>query len=267
VTNRKLRLDLALVERGLCISRESAQALIFAGDVRVDGHVVSRPSALVLSSAQLVVVAPPPYVSRGGFKLARALHRFQLSVENLTLVDVGASTGGFTDVLLQRGAGRVYAVDVGHGQLAWKIRRDPRVVVIERANIRYLERLPELVDAAVIDVSFISLTLVLPPVQHLVKPHGWIVALIKPQFEAGRSQVGKGGVVRDASVHREVLERVLTWALGNGLVLAGCIESPITGPAGNREFLALFQPSTPGVPIADAISSCLGETAALASGI
>jgi 23S rRNA (cytidine1920-2'-O)/16S rRNA (cytidine1409-2'-O)-methyltransferase len=248
VTNRKLRLDVALVERGLSVSRELSRALIMSGEVRVDGQVVLRPSATVSPGADLLVAEPPPYVSRGGYKLAHALDAYHLDVEDIVALDVGASTGGFTDVLLQRHARRVYALDVGHGQLAWKIRQNPRVVTIEHTNVRFLESLPEPIDAAVIDVSFISLRLVIPPVARLLKPTGWIVALIKPQFEAGRGQVGKGGVVRDVAVHREVLELVLSWALDHDLAIAGCTVSPITGPAGNREFLALFYRAAPGVP-------------------
>ena len=258
MTTHKLRLDVALVERSHFVSRELARALILAGDVRVDGQVVYRPSALVSRSSQLLVAEPPPYVSRGGFKLAHALDTFNLDVADLTLVDVGASTGGFTDVLLQRRALRVYAVDVGHGQLAWKIRNDPRVTSMERTNARYLTALPERMDGAVIDVSFISLTLVLPPVINLLKPNGWIVALIKPQFEAGRSQVGKGGVVRDRSIHQEVLQRILTWAVEHGLTIAGATASPLLGPAGNREFLALFRLTNVGISVDEAIFLTLG---------
>jgi len=261
VTNRKLRLDVALVERGRCVSREVARALILAGDVRVDGQVVYRPSATVLSDAELVVVDPPPYVSRGGYKLAHALDTFQVSVDDLVALDVGASTGGFTDVLIQRRARRVYALDVGHGQLAWKIRKDPRVVTIEHTNIRFLESLPEPIDLAVIDVSFISLQLVLPSVIRLVRPTGSIVALIKPQFEAGRGQVGKGGVVRDIAVHREVLEIILTWAIEHNLKIGGCTPSPISGAEGNREFLALFATETTGMPVEVAVAACLDRIA------
>ncbi len=256
--NQKLRLDVALVERGQCVSRELARALILVGDVRVDGQVVYRPSVIVTPSTKLVVAEPPPYVSRGGFKLAHALNAFEVDVAGATIVDVGASTGGFTDVLLQRRALRVYAVDVGHGQLAWKIRKDPRVVTLEHTNIRYLASLPEPMDAAVIDVSFISLTLVLPPVMNLLKPDGWVIALIKPQFEAGRARVGKGGVVRDGAVHREVLNRILTWAVTHDLVIGGSIASPLLGPAGNREFLALFRRTSTGISVDDALLTTLG---------
>jgi len=235
------RLDLLLVESGRAPSREKAQALILGGEVLVDGQVARRASQLVPEGATIEVRQPLPYVSRGGLKLAHALDRLSLDVNGLTVVDVGASTGGFTDCLLQRGARRVYAVDVGYGQLDYRLRQDPRVVVLERTNIRDLEGLPETVDAAVIDVSFISLTLVLPVVMRLVSPEGWILALVKPQFEAGREQVGKGGVVRDPAVHRQVLAKIAAWAQEHGLAVAGVVASPIRGPAGNREFFELLR--------------------------
>lgn len=235
------RLDTLLVARGVAVSREQAKALIMAGDVVVDGQIVDRPSALVTVDAGIALRQVLPYVSRGGLKLEHALREFGLDVTGLVLMDVGASTGGFTDCLLKRGARRVYAVDVGYGQLAWRLRNDPRVVVLDRTNIRYLPSLPEQPDAAVVDVSFISLRLVLPKVIALTKPGASIVALIKPQFEAGRGQVGKGGVVRDRAVHRQVLEEVLGWAVDNGLAVCGLTPSPILGPAGNRELLAYFR--------------------------
>ncbi len=259
--DRKERLDVLVFDRGLSPSRESARALILSGDVQVDGQVVTRPGAAVRTSAQIEVTRPLPYVSRGGFKLAHALDAFQLDVAGATVVDVGASTGGFTDVLLKRGARKVYAVDVGYGQLAWSLRQDPRVVVLERTNIRHLEALPEPVDGAVIDVSFISLVLVLPAVQRLLLPDGWIVALVKPQFEAGRAQVGKKGVVRNPAVHRAVLIRVLTWAREHGLGIFGCVASPILGPAGNREFLVLLRQRAGGLAVDQAVAACLGPAA------
>lgn len=257
MTERKVRLDVLLVDRGLVESRERARALILAGDVTVNGQTVSRPGLSVPADVELAIVQPPPYVSRGGYKLAHALDAFGLQVAGLTVVDVGASTGGFTDVLLKRGAAKVYAVDVGYAQLDWRLRQDPRVVVMERTNIRHLTGLPEPVDAAVVDVSFISLTLVLPSVLPLLEPAGWIVALVKPQFEAGRSQVGKGGVVRDPEVHRLVLERVLNWATQHGLVIGGCTPSPILGPAGNREFLVLLRREGEGQAVDEAVRTCL----------
>ncbi len=252
------RLDLLLVERGLAATREKAQALILAGEVRVGGDVARRPSTFVERVADVSVETAPPYVSRGGFKLAHALDEFGLDVADATVVDVGASTGGFTDVLLQRGCKRVYAVDVGYGQLAWSLRQDPRVVVLERTNVRYLESLPEPMSGAVIDTSFISLTLVLPAVVRLLDPGGWIVALVKPQFEAGRGLVGKGGVVRDPNVHRMVLNNVFEFATSIGLAVSGCTASPILGPAGNREFLALFRRGGSNIDLAAAIDRCLG---------
>ncbi len=260
--DRKQRLDLALVERGLVESRERARAQIMAGDVRVNDQVVRRPAIAIRQTDQLSLAKPPPYVSRGGFKLAEALDAFGLDVRELIAVDVGASTGGFTDVLLQRGGRRVYAVDVGHGQLAWRLRADPRVVVLERTNVRFLTALPEPVDAAVIDVSFISLSLVLPVVLRLLTDEGWIVALVKPQFEAGRGQVGKGGVVREPAIHRDVLENVLGFATRLGLTVGGCVSSPILGPAGNREFLVWLRRTGDGIAVSAAINAVLGNPAA-----
>lgn len=235
----RMRLDLLLVERGLCESREQARRLIMAGEVTVGADVVDKPGHLVPVEAPVLVRTPPRYVSRGGLKLEAALRDFALDVKGLVALDVGASTGGFTDCLLQHGAAHVFAVDVGYGQLAWSLRTDPRVTAIERTNIRYLTALPNgvLADLAVIDASFISLGLVLPPTLHLVTPDASIVALVKPQFEAGREQVGKGGVVRDETVHRRVLEETATLAAALGLAVAGLTVSPAPGPAGNIEFL------------------------------
>jgi 23S rRNA (cytidine1920-2'-O)/16S rRNA (cytidine1409-2'-O)-methyltransferase len=236
-----------LVEQDLADSREQAQRLIMAGQVTVDGQPSDKPGRRVPVDAQVCVVAGLPYVSRGGFKLEAALDAFGLEVGNWVTADVGASTGGFTDCLLQRGVARVYAIDVGYGQLAWKLQQDPRVVVMDRTNARYLETLPEPIDLVTIDVSFISLKLILPAVQGWLRDlratsprpeRGHIVALIKPQFEAGREQVGKGGVVRSPGTHRLVLEDITGWADEQGLVLRGLITSPITGAAGNVEFLA-----------------------------
>lgn len=250
----KVRLDALLVERGLAETRSKAQALLLAGSVRVKGQPAGKPGMLVDSSVEVELTAALPYASRGGYKLAHALDSFGLDPRDLTALDVGASTGGFTDVLLQRGAVRVYAVDVGYGILDYKLRADPRVVTLERTNIRHLEALPPAappIDCAVIDVSFISLKLVLPAVQRLIRPEAWIVALIKPQFEAGPDQVGKGGVVRDAKVHRTVLIETVTAATALGLPLCGLTRSPITGPAGNVEFLGWFQAGrTPIDPVA-----------------
>jgi 23S rRNA (cytidine1920-2'-O)/16S rRNA (cytidine1409-2'-O)-methyltransferase len=231
----KERLDLLLVERGLAESREQARRLIMA----VDEQVSDKPGRAVLREAALRVRTPLPYVSRGGQKLAAALQAFAIPVAGKVAVDVGASTGGFTDCLLQQGASQVFAIDVGYGQLAWKLRSDPRVVVLERTNIRHLTQLPQavLADLAVIDASFIGLALVLPPTLNLLTPQGEVVALIKPQFEAGQTDVGKGGVVRDAKVHQRVLQETLDLAPSLGLTVAGLIASPLLGPAGNVEFL------------------------------
>ncbi len=239
----KQRLDLLLVQRGLVETREQARRLVMAGEVTVDGQVQDKPGQAVPQTAELAVRAPLPYVSRGGLKLAAALDDFALDVGGLVAIDVGASTGGFTDCLLQRGAAKVYAIDVGYGQLAWKLQTDPRVVVLDRTNVRYLEGLPggELADLAVIDASFISLALVLPPSLRLLHPHGEVVALIKPQFEAGKDDVGKGGVVRDRRVHRRVLHETIEMAQGLGLIVAGLTISPAPGPAGNIEFLIWLQ--------------------------
>lgn len=235
----KERLDLLLVERGLAESREQARRLIMAGEVLVNEQVSDKPGRTVPTDANVRVRTPLPYVSRGGQKLAAALQAFALPIAGLVAVDVGASTGGFTDCLLQHGASQVFAIDVGYGQLAWKLRSDPRVVALERTNIRHLAQLPSgtRADLAVIDASFISLALVLPPTLNLLTPQAEIVALIKPQFEAGQDDVGKGGVVRDAKVHQRVLQETLDLAASLALTVAGLIASPLLGPAGNVEFL------------------------------
>ncbi len=232
----KERIDLALVRRGLVESREKARALIMAGQVLVEDRVLDKAGALVAEDASIRLREQLPYVSRGGIKLAHALDTFGLDVRDKVALDAGASTGGFTDCLLQRGARRVYSVDVGYGQMDQRLRVDPRVVLIERTNIRYLTSLPELPDLATIDVSFISLEKVIPPVVKLLGPEGLILALVKPQFEAGVEQVGRGGVVRDPVVHRAVLERLRTWTADQGLTVRGLTASPILGPKGNREF-------------------------------
>lgn len=233
----KQRIDTILVEKGLAESRERARALVMAGQVRIGDHVVAKPGTMVATDADIRVAGGLPFVSRGGLKLQHALQQFGIEASGKVVADIGASTGGFTDCLLQAGAARVYAIDVGYGQLDWKIRQDPRVVVMERTNIRHLESLPEPVDLATIDVSFISLALVLPVVKRLLRPLGEAVALVKPQFEAGKEKVGKGGVVRDPAVHREVLLRVARTAQELGFTVLGVTKSPITGPAGNVEFL------------------------------
>lgn len=234
----KQRLDISLFERGLVQSREKARALIMAGQVIVNGVVVDKPGVRVSSSDQLDVKAPPRFVSRGGEKLDAALSAFAIPVVGRLCADVGASTGGFTDCLLQRGAHRVYAIDVGYGQLDYRLRQDERVVVMERTNARYLERLPERIQLAVVDVSFISLKVLLPVIRGWLNPIADVIILIKPQFEAGRDQVGKGGVVRNSAVHRQVLLTTLGFAVETGYRVHGLIVSPLRGPAGNVEFLA-----------------------------
>jgi len=238
------RLDKLLVERGLTSSRQRAEALILAAQVSVDGRVITKSGQRVGADADLAILQPEhPYVSRGGIKLAHALEVFNLPVEGLAAMDVGASTGGFTDCLLQHGARRVYAIDVGYGQLAWKLRQDDRVVSMEKTNIRHLtaDRLPEVPDIAVIDASFISLAKVLPSTMALLRDGGAIIALIKPQFEVGPGAVGKGGVVRDAEKQREVVAAVSSAAEGMGLVVKGVTESPLLGAKVNREFLIILE--------------------------
>lgn len=240
----KQRLDKLMVERGLATSREKAQALIMAGQVVVGDHAVTKAGHPVAADAEIRIKGEQlPYVSRGGLKLAGALRHFSLDVTGLVAIDVGASTGGFTDCLLQSGAAKVFAVDVGYGQLAWKLQQDPRVVSLEKTNIRHLapETLGEQPDLAVIDASFISLSKVLPAVVTLVRPGGTLVALIKPQFEVGKGEVGKGGIVRNPEAHQKAIESVSESALGLGLQVGGVCDSPITGADGNREFLILLK--------------------------
>jgi 23S rRNA (cytidine1920-2'-O)/16S rRNA (cytidine1409-2'-O)-methyltransferase len=234
----RVRLDQLLAEQGLAESRAKAQALVLAGQVLVDGKQAAKPGHTVAADARLEVAAQPRYVGRGGLKLEAALDRFRVDVRERVCLDVGASTGGFTDCLVQHGARRVYAVDTGAGQLDWKLRGDPRVAVRERINARYLrfEDVGEPVDLAVFDVSFISVTLILPAAAPLLKETGEMVILVKPQFEVGRGQVGKGGIVRDAGLHAQACERVKNAAEGLGFRTA-LMESPILGAEGNREFL------------------------------
>jgi 23S rRNA (cytidine1920-2'-O)/16S rRNA (cytidine1409-2'-O)-methyltransferase len=233
----RVRLDQALVAQGLVASRQRAQAMVRAGLVRVAGEVADRPDQLVSPTVGIDLAGTKDFVSRGGDKLAAALDAFGLDPAGRACLDVGASTGGFTDALLRRGARAVIAVDVGYGQLAWSLRQDPRVTVLERVNIRHLDRLPTPADLAVIDVSFISLRLVLPRVRELLSPPGDVVALVKPQFEVGKGAVGKGGIVRDPEQHRRVLRELRQFAEENGYLIAGEIPSPILGAKGNREFL------------------------------
>ncbi|MBI4328863.1 MAG: TlyA family RNA methyltransferase [Chloroflexi bacterium] len=237
----KQRLDTLLVQRKLAESREQAQALIRAGSVRVAGQRAVRPDAKVESAAEIEVTATRSFVSRGGTKLAEALRAFHLDPRGAIAADLGASTGGFTDCLLQAGASRVYAVDVGYGQIAYSLRRDPRVVLLERTNARYALPIPEPLDLITADVSFISLTLVLPNAIPLLKPGGHIVALVKPPFEAGKGEVGKGGVVRNPAVHAAAVAKVCLWAIEAGLRIRGIVPSPLLGPKGNREFFVLLE--------------------------
>jgi 23S rRNA (cytidine1920-2'-O)/16S rRNA (cytidine1409-2'-O)-methyltransferase len=248
----KVRLDVLLVERGLAESRAKAQALIMAGQVRVADQVALKPATAVAADAVLTVDSGPRFVSRGGEKLDAALKAFEIDVTGLTCADVGASTGGFTDCLLQRGAAKVYAIDVGKGILHWKLRNDPRVVVMEETNARYIESLSEQVSLVTVDASFISLKILLPVVKKWLTPlqfppfsakMGRIIALIKPQFEAGKKDVSRGdGVIRDPEIHKQVLLDVLGFAQKEGFQIQGLIKSPLLGPKGNAEFLAWLDP-------------------------
>ena len=237
----RIRADERLLRQGLAETRSQARALIMAGRVWLGDQRIDKPGQLVPQDAELSLTRLPRFVSRGGEKLDHALRVFGVEVSGLVCADFGASTGGFTDCLLQRGALRVYAIDVGYGQLADRLRRDPRVVVMERTNARYLQELPEAIDLVTIDVSFISLRLVLPAARRVLRPGGLVIALIKPQFEAGRRQVGKGGIVRDSAVHRRVLETVLATANELGFASEALLRSPVRGAEGNIEFLALLR--------------------------
>lgn len=248
--------------RGLAESRSRAQALIMAGDVLVNGVPVTRAGAAVRSEDVIALRARPRFVSRGGEKLAHALEQFGLDVHDSVVADFGASTGGFTDCLLQHGAKRVYAIDVGHGQLATQLRSDDRVVVLERMNVRFLETLPEAVDLVTIDVSFIGLKLVLPAAKSVLKPGGRIIALVKPQFEAGREAVSRGGVVRDPGVHAQVLRQLFETAGDLRLGVLGLTASPLRGPAGNVEFLAILAPNEPSIAVEDAVVAALSTAPA-----
>lgn len=258
----KSRLDDALVARGLVESRSRARALILANHVLVNGLSVSKAGAVVHADDVILLKSPPRYVSRGGEKLDHALQAFGIIVHDVVAADFGASTGGFTDCLLQHGASRVYAIDVGYGQLAERLRTDPRVIAMDRLNARTLEVLPEPVDLVTIDVSFIGLHLVVPPAKRVLKRDGEIVALVKPQFEAGRAEIGRGGVVRDSTVHRKVLEGMFAIGAQLHLGVAGLTASPLRGPAGNIEFFAHLKPGQPSVAIHAAIDDVLAEAAA-----
>jgi 23S rRNA (cytidine1920-2'-O)/16S rRNA (cytidine1409-2'-O)-methyltransferase len=236
---KRQRLDLLLVERQLVASREEGRRRILAGEVRVNQQPVTKAGSLIDGAAAISVKAAAPYVSRGGVKLAKALHEFAIEVAGKNAIDVGASTGGFTDCLLAHGAARVIAVDVGYGQLDWKLRNDARVVVLEKTNIRYLApaSLPFVPELATIDASFISLKMILPKVRSLLAPNGTVIALIKPQFEVGKGKVGKGGVVRAAEEHHRVIDEISRAALDGGFRVLAVTESPLLGPKGNKEFL------------------------------
>lgn len=239
----KDRLDRLLVSRGLAASRDVAVRMIMAGEVWVEGTLADKPAKMIPQDAAIEVESHTTrFVSRGGDKLIAALEAGAINVQGAVCLDVGCSTGGFTDCLLQRGAARVYAVDVGYGQFDWRLRQDPRVHLHERTNIRYVERslIPEPVSLVVIDVSFISLTLVVPPVIQFLSPGATVIALVKPQFEVGKGQVGRGGVVRDEALRQSVLQRILTFAEPFGLSATATLDAPIKGKKGNLEFLAIF---------------------------
>ena len=261
---RKDRVDRVLVDRGLAKSRERAQALVMAGRVRIDGRPAAKPGQLIAPDAVLDVIVPDhPFVGRGGVKLAGALDRFGLGVAGTVALDIGASTGGFTDCLLRRGTARVYALDVGTGQLDWSLRRDPRVVVLEGINARYLrpDALPEPVGLVTVDVSFISLRLILPVLPPILAPAAEVLVLVKPQFEVGREDVGPGGIVREPGLHRAALDTVAGAAAGCGFTVRGGCPSPILGAEGNREFflrLALGPPA-PAAVVEDLLGGIVDE--------
>lgn len=235
---KRIRVDVVLVAQGHFASREQAQRAVMAGEIRLGDRVLNKSSIEVPPDAELAIASPPKYVGRGGLKLEGALDHFAIAPAGLTALDIGASTGGFTDCLLQRGAKKVHAMDVGHGQLAWKIRQDPRVVVREHLNARHLTRadIPGPIDLCVIDVSFISLTLILPNAFQLLTPRGVVLALIKPQFELQPEDVGRGGIISDPTLHEKAQRKIADWVVAHGQVVTGLVESPITGTDGNKEF-------------------------------
>jgi 23S rRNA (cytidine1920-2'-O)/16S rRNA (cytidine1409-2'-O)-methyltransferase len=236
----KQRLDTALVARELTETRNKAQALIMAGKVLVNDRVISKPGTLIDEAATISLKEKPKHVSRGGLKLAHALDEFKIDVSGLIALDIGASTGGFTDCLLQRGADKVYAVDVGYGQIDYKLRQDTRVITMDRTNARYPFQLPEKVDLATIDVSFISVTKIIPAISTHLKPSSKIIILLKPQFEAERNEIGKGGIIRDPNVHTLVIARSVHWLVENNYRFRKLTTSPVLGAEGNREFLVLI---------------------------
>ncbi len=255
----KVRLDLLLVERGLAESRAKAQALIMAGQVRVADQVILKPATAIAADSDVRVDAGPRFVSRGGEKLEEALRAFALDLNGRVCADVGASTGGFTDCLLQHGAARVYAIDVGKGLLHWKLRTDARVIVMESTNARYVDALPEPISLVTMDASFISLKILLPVVRNwFAGGEGQVIALIKPQFEAGRKDVARGqGVIRDPQIHRQVLREVLAFAHSQGFGVGGVVRSPVLGPKGNAEFLAWLSTGTSGLEIEASIAAAI----------
>ena len=244
--NTKKRLDAAVFEQGFCDSREKAKTLIMAGVVYVNNQKADKPGMQIKDDDSIEVRSNPlKYVSRGGLKLEKAMSSFDIKLDGLVCADIGASTGGFTDCMLQNGAKKVYSIDVGYGQLAWKLRTDPRVVNMERTNFRYVtkEQVPDELSFASVDVSFISLSLIVPVMRTLMRNDAYAVCLIKPQFEAGRDKIGKKGVVRDKSVHVEVVENIIGMMLNNGFSVSGLDYSPVKGPGGNIEYLILIQKS------------------------
>lgn len=240
---KKLRLDQLLVVRGLFSSREQAQRAVMAGEIKIGTRIAVKPSQLLAADAAIAVKPTRKYVGRGALKLEKALDHFKIDMQSKVALDIGASTGGFTDCLLQRGTEKVYAVDVGHGQLDWKIRNDRRVIVLEKLNARFLSRahIPELVDLCVIDVSFISLTLILPNAFELITPSGVILALIKPQFELERADIGRGGIVRDPELHQKAQDKIVQFVTRLGHTVSGIVPSAITGADGNQEFFACMR--------------------------
>jgi 23S rRNA (cytidine1920-2'-O)/16S rRNA (cytidine1409-2'-O)-methyltransferase len=237
---KKQRIDLLLVEKSLVVNQEAAQALVMAGEVTADGQVVTKPGIPVNRDCKLEIAAHSQFVSRGGLKLAYALKCFGVNANGLSAADIGSSTGGFTDCLLQHGASQVFAIDVGKGQLDWRLRRDSRVVVMEEVNAKYPLVLPQLVDLVTVDVSFISVEKIIPSAFGILKDNACLIALIKPQFEALRHEVGRGGVIRDHQVHALVLGRLINWIVSRGFRLGGLVASPIEGASGNREFFVLL---------------------------
>jgi 23S rRNA (cytidine1920-2'-O)/16S rRNA (cytidine1409-2'-O)-methyltransferase len=260
---QKKRLDCLIFDRGLSESRERAKTVVMAGQVYVNGQKQDKPGTMLPENVKIEVRGSKiPYVSRGGLKLEKALATFPIDLKGKTVMDIGASTGGFTDCMLQNGAKKVYAVDVGYGQLAWKLRIDPRVVSLERTNVRYLteQQVPESVDFFSVDVAFISLRLVLPVARRFLSEHGQAVCLIKPQFEAGRENVGKKGVVRDPKVHVQVIQKIVAFVKENGFSVLGLTYSPVKGPEGNIEYLLYLQKSdSPSETVPDLDISALVE--------